>query len=95
MAFSKNGAWPGNYPRHTATTRGITRRVYSILQPEHGTTPIIYMNLKISIMFVTIKSKDGYDVDVTSLYLKAMMKEISVAHYQSQLDTIANSNKNV
>jgi hypothetical protein len=53
------------------------------------------MNLKLRIMFVTIKSKDGYNVDVTGLYLKAMMKEISIAHYQSQLDTIANSNKNV
>ena len=46
-------------------------------------------------MFVTIKSKDGYNVDVTSLYLKALMQEISVAHYRAQLDTIANSNKNV
>ena len=53
------------------------------------------MNLKLRIMFVTIKSKDGYNVDVTGLYLKAMMKEISIAHYQSQLDAIANSNKNV
>ena len=25
---------------------------------------------------VTIKSKDGYNVDVTSLYLKAMQKQI-------------------
>ena len=46
-------------------------------------------------MFVTIKSKDGYSVDVTSLYLKAMMKEITLAHYKSQLDQIAQSNKNV
>ena len=46
-------------------------------------------------MFVTIKSKDGYDVDVTRLYLKRMMNEISIAHYRSQLDAIANSNKNV
>ena len=46
-------------------------------------------------MIVTIKSKDGYNVDVTGLYLKALMNKISIAHYQSQLDTIANSNKNV
>lgn len=46
-------------------------------------------------MFVTIKSKDGYDVDVTSIYLKALQQEITPAEYKSQLDTITSTNKNI
>lgn len=46
-------------------------------------------------MFVTIKSKDGYDVDVTSIYLAAMQQEITPAEYKLQLDTITSTNKNV
>ena len=46
-------------------------------------------------MFVTIKSKDGYNVDVTRLFLKRMKNEISTEEYVSQLDTITSTNKNV
>jgi hypothetical protein len=46
-------------------------------------------------MFVTIKSKDGYNVDVTSIYLSALQGEITPAEYKSQLDTITSTNKNV
>jgi len=46
-------------------------------------------------MIVTIKSKDGYDVDVTRIYLKALQKQITPQEYKSQLDTIASTNKNV
>jgi len=50
---------------------------------------------KMITMLVTIKSKDGYNVDVTSIYLKAMMGEITRAEYRSQLDTITTTNKNI
>ena len=53
------------------------------------------MNLKINNMFVTIKSKDGYDVDVTRLFLKRMKDEISTEEYVSQLNTITSTNKNI
>lgn len=46
-------------------------------------------------MFVTIKSKDGYSVDVTRLFLKRMKNEISTEEYASQLNTITSTNKNV
>jgi len=46
-------------------------------------------------MIVTIKSKDGYKVDVTSIYLKALQKQITPQEYKSQLDLIANTNKNI
>ena len=46
-------------------------------------------------MIVTIKSKAGYDVDVTRIYLKALQKQITPQEYKSQLDTIANTNKNI
>lgn len=46
-------------------------------------------------MMVTIKSKDGYKVDVTSIYLKAIQKQITPEEYKSQLDTITRTNKNI
>jgi hypothetical protein len=46
-------------------------------------------------MRVTIKSKDGYNVDVTSIYLKALQKQITPEEYKNQLDTIVNTNKNI
>lgn len=46
-------------------------------------------------MFVTIKSKDGYNVDVTRLFLKRMKNEISTEEYVTQLNTITSTNKNV
>ena len=46
-------------------------------------------------MIVTIKSKDGYKVDVTSIYLKAIQKQITPEEYKSQLDTITRTNKNI
>lgn len=46
-------------------------------------------------MFVTIKSKDGYNVDVTSLYLSALQGKITPSEYKSQLDTITTTNKNL
>ena len=39
-------------------------------------------------MMVTIKSKDGYDVDITRLYMQAMEKSITIENYKSQLDVI-------
>ena len=46
-------------------------------------------------MFVTIKSKDGYNVDVTSIYLAALQGEITPSEYKSKLNTITNTNKNI
>ena len=46
-------------------------------------------------MVVTIKSKDGYKVDVTGIYLKALEKKITPQEYKSQLDTITRTNKNI
>ena len=46
-------------------------------------------------MFVTIKSKDGYPVDVTGIYLMALERSITLEEYRSKLDEIANRNKNV
>ena len=46
-------------------------------------------------MFVSVKSKDGYNVDVTSIYLKALEKSISIEDYRAQLDFITSNNKNV
>ena len=46
-------------------------------------------------MMVTIKSKDGYKVDVTSIYIKAIQKQITPEEYKSQLDTITRTNKNI
>lgn len=45
-------------------------------------------------MMVTIKSKDGYNVDVTGIYLKAIQKTITIWEYKSQLETITRTNKN-
>ena len=44
-------------------------------------------------MMVTIKSKDGYKVDVTRLYFQALAKEITVEEYRSELDYITSHNK--
>ena len=46
-------------------------------------------------MLVTIKSKDGYKVDVTSIYLKALQKQITLEEYKSQLNVITTTNKNI
>ena len=46
-------------------------------------------------MIVTIKSKDGYKVDVTGIYLKALQKQITPQEYKSQLDLITRTNKNI
>jgi len=46
-------------------------------------------------MIVTVKSKDNYKVDVTSLYIKALEKSISVEDYRKELDFITSNNKNV
>jgi len=46
-------------------------------------------------MIVTIKSKDGYKVDITGIYLKALQKQITPQEYKSQLNTITNTNKNI
>ena len=42
-------------------------------------------------MMVTIKSKDGYNVDITSLYLKAMQKQITPEEYKNELDFITSN----
>ena len=44
---------------------------------------------------ITIKSKDGYNVDVTGIYLIALQNKITPQEYKSQLDVIANTNKNI
>ena len=46
-------------------------------------------------MMVTIKSLDGYEVDVTRLYIQALQKTISVEEYRRQLNLIVTTNKNV
>ena len=43
---------------------------------------------------VSIKSLDGYDVDVTGIYLAAASNEITIESYKSQLDVITTTNKN-
>jgi len=44
-------------------------------------------------MIVTIKSKDGYKVDVTRLYIQALSKEITPEDYKKELDYITSHNK--
>jgi hypothetical protein len=44
---------------------------------------------------ITIKSKDGYNVDVTGIYLKALQNQITPEEYKSQLETITKTNKNI
>ena len=44
---------------------------------------------------VTIKSKDGYNVDVTRIYLNALQGKITNDEYKSQLNKITNTNKNI
>ena len=45
-------------------------------------------------MIVSIKSLDGYEVDVTRLYIQALQKTISVEEYRRQLNIITTTNKN-
>jgi len=42
---------------------------------------------------VTIKSKDGYKVDVTRLYFQALSKEITPEQWKSELDFITSNPK--
>ena len=42
---------------------------------------------------VTIKSKDGYKVDVSRLYFQALSKEITPEEYKNELDYITSHNK--
>ena len=44
---------------------------------------------------ITIKSKDGYNVDVTGIYLNALQNKITPQEYKNQLNTIVNTNKNI
>ena len=44
-------------------------------------------------MIVTIKSKDGYKVDVSRLYFQALAKEISPEDYNKELEYITSHNK--
>jgi len=53
------------------------------------------LEIGIKIMMITIKSKDGYNVDVTGIYLNALQNKITPQEYKSQLDLIANTNKNI
>lgn len=46
-------------------------------------------------MIITIKSKDGYDVDVTRIYLNALQGKITNDEYRSQLKKITLTNKNI
>jgi len=52
-------------------------------------------NIKLLTMIITIKSKDGYNVDVTSIYLKALQGKITPDEYKSQLKKITLTNKNI
>lgn len=44
-------------------------------------------------MIVTIKSKDGYKVDVSRLYFQALAKEITPEDYKKELEYITSHNK--
>jgi hypothetical protein len=44
-------------------------------------------------MFVTMKSKDGYPVDVTTIYLDALMKRITPENFKAQMRVIETTNK--
>jgi hypothetical protein len=44
-------------------------------------------------MFVTMKSKDGYPVDVTRIYLDALMKKITPDDFKAQMRVIETTNK--
>jgi hypothetical protein len=88
LAFSENGAWPGNYPRHTATTQGVTRRVYSILQPEHGTIPIIYTNIKINTMYdINLKAEVTATIDELNQYLLGNVTNQAAIEAPARSDT--------
>ena len=44
-------------------------------------------------MFVTMKSKDGYPVDVTTIYLDALMKRNTPENFKAQMHVIETTNK--
>jgi len=44
-------------------------------------------------MFVTMKSKDGYPVDVTRTYLDALMRKITPDEFKRQMRVIETTNK--
>ena len=44
-------------------------------------------------MFVTMKSKDGYPVDVTRIYLDALMEKITPENFKAQMRVIETTNK--
>ncbi len=46
-------------------------------------------------MMITVKSLDGYPVDVTRLYIQALEKSVSVEDYRKELDLITSTNKNI
>jgi len=54
---------------------------------------ITTINEKYKTMMVTIKSKDGYKVDVTRLYIQALSKEITPKKYKKELEYITSHNK--
>ena len=44
-------------------------------------------------MFVTMKSKDGYPVDVTRIYIDYLNKRITAANFNAQMRVIESTNK--
>ena len=44
-------------------------------------------------MFVTMKSKDGYEVDVTRTYCDALMGKITPENFKAQMRVIETTNK--
>jgi hypothetical protein len=44
-------------------------------------------------MFVTQKSKDGYPVDVTQIYIDYLTKRITAANFNAQMRVIQTTNK--
>ena len=44
-------------------------------------------------MFVTMKSKDGYPVDVTRIYIDALAKRITPENFKAQMHVIQTTNK--
>ena len=54
---------------------------------------ITTINEKYKTMMVTIKSKDGYKVDVSRLYFQALAKEITPEEWEKELDYITSHNK--
>jgi len=44
-------------------------------------------------MFVTMKSKDGYPVNVTRTYIDALMGKITPEEFKRQMNVIETTNK--